>query len=149
MIDILVVHGPNLNLLGKREPNIYGSINLSKINNMIQDAAAKINVKIHIFQSNSESKIVDQIQQTSDKQIKGIIINPAAFTHTSIAIADAILAVNIPTIEVHLSNIFKREKFRHNSYVAPVALGQVCGFGYYGYIMALHGLLNFLTEKNN
>ena len=145
MIDILIVHGPNLNLLGKREPNIYGSISLSKINTMIQDASIKINAKSHIFQSNSESAIVDQIQLALDKQIKGIIINPAAFTHTSIAIPDAILAVNIPTVEVHLTNIFKREKFRHNSYITPVALGQICGFGHYGYIMALHALVNYLT----
>ena len=147
MIDILVIHGPNLNLLGKREPKIYGSMTLSKINLMLGDTATKLNVKLQIFQSNSESYIIEQIQETLENNIKGIIINPAAFTHTSIAIADAILAVNIPTVEVHLSNIFKREKFRHNSYIAPVAQGQICGFGHYGYIMAMHALVNFLTEQ--
>ncbi|MGA1867066.1 MAG: type II 3-dehydroquinate dehydratase [bacterium] len=148
-MEILVIHGPNLNLLGEREPAIYGSTTLEAINQSLENAGQQIGAKITFFQSNSESAIIDKIHEARQLDIEGIIINPAAFTHTSVAIRDALSAVNIPTIEVHLSNISAREEFRRKSYITPVALGQICGFGAYGYIMALDAMINFLRKKDN
>jgi 3-dehydroquinate dehydratase-2 len=138
---ILVLNGPNINMLGKREPEIYGNINLSEIEKQISDLAKELKIEVEFFQSNYEGKILDKIQSCY-KKFFGIIINPAAFTHTSVAIKDALTAASIPTIEVHISNIYAREDFRHKSYIAPVVLGQISGLGVDGYLFALRALAN-------
>ena len=136
MTKILVVNGPNLNMLGTREPEVYGKTTLKDIENEMKIVAAKNNIDIEFFQSNHEGDIVDKI--CSAKGVfNGIIINPAAYTHTSVAIRDAVAAVDIPTIEVHISNVYSREDFRHTSLIAPVCLGQIAGLGTKGYILAL------------
>lgn len=144
-MKILVINGPNLNLLGKREPEIYGAETLAGINCSLQEAAALMDVSLEFFQSNSEGELVDAIQRAAGV-CDGIIINPAAYTHTSIALRDAIAAVGLPTVEVHLSNIYRREEFRHNSFIAPVAIGQIAGFGSAGYKLALEGLAGYLRK---
>ncbi len=136
-MKILVIHGPNINLLGKREPDIYGSTSMEEINSSLEELAQAKNMEIGFFQSNIEGEIVDIIQKAAEKNIDGIIINPAAYTHTSIAIRDALTAANIKTVEVHLSNIHQREEFRHKSLTAPVCVGQICGFGKKSYELAL------------
>ncbi len=136
-----VIHGPNLNLLGEREPQTYGKITLDEINNKINTFAKDKGINIVCFQSNSEGEIIDYIQK--NKNCDGIIINPGAYTHTSIAIRDCIAGCDVPVIEVHLSNIHSRESFRRHSYIAPVCVGQICGFGYYSYILALQALLHY------
>ena len=136
---ISVIHGPNLNLLGEREPEHYGSMTLEDINSMLKDRASELGVEIDIFQSNSEVEIIEKIQLlTSDFTI----INPAAFTHTSVALRDALLSVNIPFIEVHLSNVHAREPFRHHSYFSDVAAGVIVGLGAMGYSLALTAAIN-------
>ena len=136
MKKILVVHGPNLNMLGKREPDLYGSEGLDAINSRIKEEGGNLGLSVECFQSNTEGEIVDRIQEAlGDAAL--IIINPAAYTHTSVAIRDALLAVSLPVIEVHLSNIHKREDFRKKSLVADIAVGQIAGFGSYGYILAI------------
>jgi len=144
-MKILVINGPNLNLLGTREPGIYGSETLDDINIGLQAAAQKLTVSVQFYQSNSEGELVDAIQRAVGI-FDGIIINPAAYTHTSIAIRDAISAVAIPTVEVHLSNVYSREEFRHHSFIAPVAIGQIAGFGSSGYRLALEGLVGHLRK---
>ena len=145
-MKILVINGPNLNMLGTREPQIYGTLSLDEISDELKDFARELDgsIKIEFFQSNHEGWIVDKIQGAKD-EFDGIIINPAAYTHTSVAIADAIASVGIKTVEVHLSNIYSREEFRHHSFVAPNCLGQVAGFSKNGYKMALLGL--YLAQK--
>ncbi|MEO0293265.1 MAG: type II 3-dehydroquinate dehydratase [candidate division WOR-3 bacterium] len=139
MQKFLVIHGPNLNLLGKRKPEIYGKMNLEKINEEIKKFAKENKIEVEIKQSNSEGEIVEFIHKA--KGYSGIVINPGGYTHTSIAIRDAIEAMEIPTVEVHLSNIYGREEFRHTSMIAPVCKGQISGLGWYGYILALNYLL--------
>lgn len=134
--NILVIHGPNLNLLGKREPAIYGTLTLDEINNKMMAKAEKLGVGIEFIQSNHEGVIIDAIQQ-ADGRYACIIINAAAFTHYSIAIRDALAAISVPGIEVHLSNIYKRESFRHNSVISAVVHGQISGFGVDSYLLAL------------
>lgn len=146
MAKILVIHGPNLNLLGKREPDIYGTDTLDSINQQLQDVAKKEAVELEFFQSNHEGAIIDKIQQAMGTN-DGILINPAAYTHYSIAIRDAISAVALPTVEVHLSNIHAREEFRKHSVIAPVAAGQISGFGKYSYVLGLLALLEHLKRK--
>ena len=146
MAKILVVHGPNLDLLGSREPDIYGEINLGEINKKLRMLAKKANVKIQIVQSNHEGKIVELIGR-SKKSVDILIINPAAYTHTSVAIRDAILATRIPTIEVHLSNIYAREEFRRQSLIAPVTIGQISGFGEQSYYLSLEAAIKILKQK--
>ena len=146
-MKILCLNGPNLNMLGTREPDKYGSTTLPDIENEIREEAEKLNIEIAFFQSNIEGELVTAIQKAKNVY-DGIIINPAAYTHTSVAIRDALLAVCIPTAEIHLSNIHKREEFRHTSLTAPVCIGQITGFGKFGYIMALHALHNYLTHEN-
>jgi len=141
---ILIVHGPNLDLLGNREPGIYGKITLKQINQRLQVKAKKIGAVLKIYQSNHEGKIVDIIGGAG-KSFDGIIINPAAYTHTSVAIRDAIASCGLPTIEVHLTNIYTREEFRHKSLVSPVAKGSVMGFGYKSYILGLAALVDLLN----
>lgn len=142
-LRVLVINGPNLNRLGLREPDIYGRFTLADLEVILRKEGEVLGVDLDFFQSNSEGAIVDVIQQARDKY-DGLIINPGAYTHYSIAIRDAIAGEGIPTIEVHISNIYKREEFRHYSFIAPVAIGQITGFGIYGYILALYGLNNYL-----
>lgn len=146
-MKILVLNGPNLNLLGLREPEVYGAETLEEINSALQGAAQKLGVSLTFFQSNSEGELVDAIQGGAGVY-DGIIINPAAYTHTSIALRDAIAAVGIPAVEVHLSNVYRREEFRHKSFIAPVALGQIAGFGSAGYKLALVGLVGHLRQRS-
>lgn len=140
-----MLHGPNLNLLGKREPEVYGYQTLETINQMLTEEAQRLDVAIEFFQSNHEGALVDQIQAAWGCS-QGILINPGAYTHTSVAIRDAIAGVGIPTVEVHLSNIHKRESFRQHSYIAPVAIGQICGFGAESYRLGLQALLGYLRK---
>jgi len=145
MKKLLVIHGPNLNMLGLREPNLYGSETLDSINASIEDEAKRHGCAVDIFQSNTEGDIVDRIQGSIDN-IDCIIINPAAYTHTSVAIRDALLAVSMPVIEVHLSNIHKREEFRKKSLIADIALGQISGFGSLGYRLAVQAASEHLDR---
>ncbi|HHS49472.1 MAG TPA: type II 3-dehydroquinate dehydratase [Desulfurella acetivorans] len=144
-MKILVLNGPNLNMLGKREPNIYGKLTLAELEESINKLAKSLGVEVEFFQSNYEGAIVEKIHQSFEK-IDGIIINPGAFTHTSIAIRDAFLSVNIPFVEVHLSNIFKREPFRHKSYLSDIAQGVISGLGEYAYTCALNYLVELLKH---
>ncbi|HLZ33497.1 MAG TPA: type II 3-dehydroquinate dehydratase [Nitrospira sp.] len=146
MLRILVLHGPNLNLLGTREQAIYGTVSLDSIDSTLTKLAKELAVAVDIRQSNSEGELVTWIQEARSG-FDGVVINPAAYTHTSIAIRDAIAAVGLPTVEVHLSNIYQRESFRHHSYVAGVALGQISGLGPSGYVLALRGLHEHLTAR--
>ena len=140
---ILVIHGPNLNLLGKREPEVYGHLTLDDINQQLSLQAHQANMSLDTFQSNWEGAVVDRIHQAQQDGIKFIIINPAALTHTSVAVRDALLGVAIPFIEVHLSNVHAREAFRHHSYLSDKAVGVICGLGAKGYSFAL----DFAIEK--
>ncbi len=144
-MKVLVIHGPNLNLLGSREPSIYGSQTLDEINKSLNSLAAELGLELTIHQSNHEGEIVDLIQNSNDH--KAILINPAAYTHTSIAIRDAIAAVKIPAIEVHLSNIHEREEFRQKSLIAPEAAGQISGFGPQSYLLGLRAVSYILNAK--
>lgn len=146
MLRILVLHGPNLNLLGTREQSIYGNQSLDSIDSALTKLAEDLAVEVDIRQSNSEGELVNWIQE-SGSGYQGIIINPAAYTHTSIAIRDAIAAVGLPTVEVHLSNIQQREPFRHHSHIAAVALGHISGLGPSGYLLALRGLHEHLSSQ--
>lgn len=146
-MKILVIHGPNLNLLGSRETSIYGKQSLKEINNSLKGLAKELGFELVIKQSNHEGEIVDLIQ--ASKNYNGILINPAAYTHTSIAIRDAIAAVNMPTVEVHLSNIYKREEFRQSSLIAPEASGQISGFGPHSYLLGLRALSYILNAKKH
>ncbi|MDF2634506.1 MAG: 3-dehydroquinate dehydratase [Pelosinus sp.] len=144
---VLVIHGPNLNLLGKREPNIYGKLTLDEINANILDKANKLGIIVDFIQSNHEGSIVDALQE-AEGQYKGIIINAAAFTHYSIAIRDAIAAITVPAIEVHLSNIYKRESFRHHSIISSVVYGQISGFGGSSYLLALEAVADIISNES-
>lgn len=144
-LNILVLHGPNLNLLGRREPGIYGLETLDNITQSLQDAADQLDIQIESFQSNHEGALVDAIHGAMGVH-HGLLINPGAYTHTSVAIRDAIAAVAIPTVEVHLSNVYRRESFRHHSYIAPVAVGQISGFGAFSYVLGLRALAHYLTN---
>src|SRR5665647_2474374 len=141
MKNILVLHGPNLNLLGSREPSVYGRTTLNEINERLMTLAEKSGAKLYCFQSNAEVELVERVQQAQADGTQFIIINPAAFTHTSVALRDALAAVAIPFIEVHLSNIHAREPFRSHSYFSDLAAGTICGLGSYGYELALQFIL--------
>jgi len=149
MMDVLVIHGPNLNMLGCREPAHYGSNTLPSINQKLAALAETLGVSLSTFQSNHEGVLVERIHQAMDENIDGIVINPAAYTHTSIALRDALLAVKIPFVEVHLSNIHQRESFRHQSMLVDQALGVVAGFGVESYLLGLQGLVAAVTSVNN
>ncbi|HIK06145.1 MAG TPA: type II 3-dehydroquinate dehydratase [Trichormus sp. M33_DOE_039] len=144
-LNILVLHGPNLNLLGKREPGVYGATTLSEINHLLAEAALNLQANVFPVQSNHEGMLVDAIHDALGKH-QGILINAGAYTHTSVALRDAIAGVNIPTVEVHLSNIYRREEFRHHSYIAPVVIGQISGFGVQSYILGLQALVHHLSN---
>ncbi|WP_254565719.1 type II 3-dehydroquinate dehydratase [Oscillatoria sp. HE19RPO] len=147
MLNILVLHGPNLNLLGQREPGVYGSATLEDINRLLETEAQALQVKLSALQSNHEGVLVDAIHAARD-QHSGLLINAGAYTHTSVAIRDAIAGVNLPTVEVHLSNIYRREPFRHHSYIAAIAIGQISGFGPDSYRLGLQALVHHLRENN-
>ncbi len=134
---VLVLHGPNLNLLGRREPEKYGSTTLDEINRGLVEQGRRTGASVETFQSNSEAELVGRIQQLMEAPVDFVIINPAAFTHTSVAIRDALAAVRVPFMEVHLSNVFAREPFRHHSYFTDLAVGMICGLGPRGYELAL------------
>ena len=146
MNKILVIHGPNLNLLGEREPDIYGKTTLKEINALLEKIAKQEGVRLEFLQSNHEGEIVDSIGKAKANQFQAILINPAAYTHTSVAIRDAVAAVNIPTIEVHLSNIYAREEFRHKSLIAPACFGQITGFGGNSYVLGLQAAIGLIKK---
>ncbi|MDW7643671.1 MAG: type II 3-dehydroquinate dehydratase [Desulfuromonadales bacterium] len=140
-MTFLVLHGPNLNLLGTREPEVYGHETLEDVNRQLTDLGRELGVTLVFFQSNHEGALIDRIHAARTEGIAGMIINPGGLTHTSVALRDAIAGVAIPTVEVHLSNVHAREEFRRHSYVAPVVLGQIAGLGAIGYKLAIRGLL--------
>ena len=144
--SVLVLHGPNLNLLGLREPEHYGKATLESINQTLSARAAQAGVALEAFQSNSEADLVGKVQALAVNKVDFILINPAAFTHTSVALRDALSAVKIPFIEVHLSNVHAREAFRHHSYFSDIAVGVICGLGAQGYSLALEYALNALSS---
>jgi len=145
-MKILVIHGPNLNLLGKREPDIYGTLTLDDINNRLAALAAELGVEVLFYQSNHEGELVQRIQEAMGV-CQAIVINPGAYTHTSIALRDAISSTGIPTVETHISNIYKREEFRKHSYISGVAKGQITGFGADSYLLALRAAAGFGNDQ--
>lgn len=148
MAKVLVIHGPNLNMLGKRETGVYGTATLDEINDAVRTAAKELGADVMFFQSNSEGMLIDKIQEASGRY-DAIIINPGGYTHTSVSLRDAIAAVALPTIEVHMSNIYSREEFRHHSYITPVAAGQISGFGVNSYLLALRAAVEMVREGIN
>lgn len=149
MSDLLVVHGPNLNMLGRRQPDIYGTETLNDINQRLVAEAQRVGITLACFQSNHEGELIDAIQQASANGVQFIIINPGAYTHTSIAIRDALLGVALPFIEVHLSNVHAREAFRQHSYFSDIAQGVICGLGSFGYDCALAAAVNTLVTTDS
>ena len=145
--NILIINGPNLNLLGTREPDVYGEMNLDKIESRLTELAEQHTHSLDCFQSNAEHEIVNKIQACQNSDTQFILINPGAFTHTSIAIRDALLAINVPFFEIHLSNVFSREDFRHKSYFSDIAAGCLIGLGPYGYELALNAAMKKIEES--
>ena len=142
-MKLLVLNGPNLNMLGKREPESYGKNTLNGLQDMVEKFCNPLDISVEFYQSNHEGDLIDKIQQAD---VDGIVLNAGAYTHTSVAIRDAISSVKTPVVEVHISNIHSREEFRHKSMIAPVCLGQICGFGFNSYILAIEALRRFLLE---
>lgn len=147
-MKILVIHGPNLNLLGKREPEIYGTFTLDDINKRIEALAVELGVEVSFYQSNHEGELVQKIQEAMGV-FQAIVINPGAYTHTSVALRDAISSTGIPVVETHISNIYKREDFRKHSYISAVAVGQITGFGADSYLLALRAAAGFAHDSGN
>ena len=147
-MNILVIQGPNLNLLGSREPDVYGQVTLSSITSSLDQLASTLGVELSHFQSNQEGAIVDRIQDAASNRFDGVLINPGAYTHTSVAIRDAFLATEMPFVEVHLSNIYRRESFRHRSLLVDVSVGMVMGLGAIGYELGLRGLVESLKQND-
>ena len=146
MLSILVLHGANLNLLGKREPEVYGSATLNDINHQLEIQAKSLAIYISMVQSNHEGVLIDAVHAASGVH-QGILINPGGYTHTSVSLRDALSGVDIPTVEVHLSNIHRREEFRHHSYIAPISVGQISGFGADSYRLGLDALVSYLRSS--
>jgi len=146
-MKILLIHGPNLNLLGKREPEIYGTLTLDDINKRVLGLAVELGVDVTFFQSNHEGELVQKIQDAMGVY-QAIVINPGAYTHTSVALRDAVSSTGIPVIETHLSNIYKREEFRHHSYISGVAVGQISGFGPDSYLLAVRAAVNLIKNAD-
>jgi 3-dehydroquinate dehydratase II len=143
-MKILILHGPNLNLLGTREPGVYGRLTLAEIDERIAELAEREHVELRVVQSNHEGTLIDELHGAREAGYDGVVINAAAYTHTSVALRDAITAIELPTVEVHISNVHAREPFRHQSLIAPVCLGQVVGLGWRGYLLALEGLIGHI-----
>ncbi len=141
MKAIYVIHGPNLNLLGEREPDIYGRLTLDEINRRLVVAGKSFGLDVHTFQSNHEGDLIDAVQAVR-KTAAGIIINPGGYTHTSVALRDAIAAIDVPVVEVHMSNVYSREEFRHTSLISPVCKGKIVGFGWRSYLLALYSFID-------
>jgi 3-dehydroquinate dehydratase-2 len=147
MWKILILHGPNLNLLGQREPDLYGHLTLDDINEKLVKAGNELGVSVESFQSNSEGELVDALQQAGN-EVNGVVFNPGGYTHTSVALRDAITAIPIPVVEVHISNVYAREEFRHHSLLAPECLGKITGFGWQSYLLGMQALvMAFKTEE--
>ena len=149
-VSILVLHGPNLNLLGRREPDTYGHTTLSEIDDRLQALAAQLGAELQIVQSNSEGALIDALHAAMDSAgapVDGVLINPGGYTHTSVALRDAIAGIGLPAVEVHLSNVHAREEFRHRSLIAPVCVGQISGFGWRSYELGLRGLLDTIADR--
>jgi 3-dehydroquinate dehydratase-2 len=144
-MKILILHGPNLNLLGTREPEVYGSLSLDDINNKLINLGEELSVEVTCLQSNHEGELIDALQD-AQTWAKGVVFNPGAYTHTSIALRDAISAIEIPVIEVHLSNVYAREEFRHTSMISAVCTGKIAGFGWRSYVLGLNALVEVLQD---
>ena len=145
MPNILILHGPNLNLLGLREPDVYGAMTLDGINQRLIDAGAEMGIEISAIQSNQEGVLIDALHQAG-RDMDGVIFNPAGYTHTSVALRDAVAAIDVPVIEVHISNVYAREEFRHKSLLSPVCKGKITGFGWRSYLLALYAFKEILSE---
>jgi 3-dehydroquinate dehydratase II len=146
MHTILVLHGPNLNMLGKREPEHYGSLSLEEIDSRLIDLGQKLDLDVRVFQANGEGQLIDALHQSRD-WAAGIVFNPGGYTHTSIALRDAISAIQLPVVEVHLSNVHAREEFRRKSFIAPVCVGSISGFGWRSYLLGMQALKGILDEE--
>jgi 3-dehydroquinate dehydratase-2 len=145
MPSILVLHGPNLNLLGQREPDVYGALTLDDINRKLVEAGTEMGIEVGTMQSNREGDLIEALHQAG-RDADGVVFNPAGYTHTSVALRDAIAAIDVPVIEVHISNVYGREEFRHRSLLAPVCMGKITGFGWRSYLLALHAFKEILSE---
>lgn len=146
MEKILVIHGPNLNMLGKRETGVYGTLSLDEVNEFIRNLAKDLGVEVAIFQSNSEGVLIDKVQEAAGRY-DAIVLNPGGYTHTSIALRDAIASAEVPTIEVHISNIYRRERFRQHSYISGVSVGQIAGFGTNSYLLGLRAAVDVIRSQ--
>lgn len=147
MVAIMILHGPNLNLLGQREPEVYGKMSLEEIDQRLAAAGRELALEVRSFQSNSEGGLIDALH-TAREWASGVIFNPGAYTHTSVALRDAVAAIPLPVIEVHLSNVYAREEFRHTSMLSPVCAGKITGFGWRSYLLGLHALAGMLSGED-
>ncbi|KAA3648045.1 MAG: type II 3-dehydroquinate dehydratase [Chloroflexi bacterium] len=145
MKKILVLHGPNLNMLGQREPEVYGTLTLPELNECLISTGKELELDVTTIQSNLEGALIDALQESRD-WAAGVVFNPGGYTHTSVALRDAVAAIEIPVIEVHMSNVYTREEFRHTSLIAPVAVGKITGFGWHSYVLGLHALAELLIK---
>ena len=147
MVAIMILHGPNLNLLGQREPEVYGKMSLEEIDQRLAAAGKELALEVRSFQSNSEGGLIDALH-TAREWASGVILNPGGYTHTSVALRDAVAAIQLPVIEVHLSNVYAREEFRHTSMLSPVCAGKITGFGWRSYLLGLHALAGMLSGED-